>query len=59
MASQDDQKTTGKKLTPSAITNFLDLYVVGQDDAKKTLSVAVYAHYRRLGRRRQDTVETG
>ena len=57
MDSQNDQKTSSKKLTPSAITNFLDLYVVGQDDAKKTLSVAVYAHYRKLGRRRQDAVE--
>lgn len=47
----------GKKLTPSMIANYLDQYVVGQDDAKKTLSVAVYAHYRKLGRQRQDDVE--
>ena len=26
----------------------LDQYVIGQDDAKKTLAVAVYAHYKKL-----------
>lgn len=33
---------------PSDIKNFLDQYVIGQDDAKKYLSVAVYNHYKRL-----------
>jgi ATP-dependent Clp protease ATP-binding subunit ClpX len=33
---------------PQAIKAFLDLQVVGQDEAKKTLSVAVYNHYKRL-----------
>lgn len=33
---------------PSEIKNFLDQYVIGQDDAKKYLSVAVYNHYKRL-----------
>ena len=35
-------------LTPKQIKETLDAYVVGQDDAKKTLSVAVYNHYKRL-----------
>ncbi len=35
------QHATGKKLTPSAITNYLNQYVVGQDVAKHVLSVAV------------------
>ncbi len=34
--------------TPQAMLNVLDDYVVGQDDAKKVLSVAVHNHYKRL-----------
>jgi ATP-dependent Clp protease ATP-binding subunit ClpX len=37
-----------KVMKPSEIKAFLDQYVVGQDDAKKYLSVAVYNHYKRL-----------
>jgi ATP-dependent Clp protease ATP-binding subunit ClpX len=37
-----------KLLKPTEIKKFLDLYVVGQDEAKKYLSVAVYNHYKRL-----------
>ncbi len=33
---------------PKEIKEFLDLYVIGQDDAKRYLSVAVYNHYKRL-----------
>ena len=33
---------------PQEIKEFLDQYVIGQDDAKKYLSVAVYNHYKRL-----------
>lgn len=33
---------------PKVIKEFLDQYVIGQNDAKKTLSVAVYNHYKRL-----------
>jgi len=37
-----------KLLKPGEINNFLDQYVIGQDVAKKYLSVAVYNHYKRL-----------
>ena len=33
---------------PAEIYEFLDQYVVGQDQAKKILSVAVYNHYKRI-----------
>ncbi|RPI15523.1 MAG: ATP-dependent Clp protease ATP-binding subunit ClpX [Ignavibacteriae bacterium] len=35
-------------LTPEGIKKFLDQYVIGQDRAKKVLSVAVYNHYKRI-----------
>lgn len=35
-------------LKPKEITAFLDQYVIGQDEAKKFLSVAVYNHYKRI-----------
>ena len=34
--------------TPAQIKDFLDQYVIGQDDAKKALAVAVYNHYKRV-----------
>ena len=35
-------------LTPQEMKSFLDDYVIGQDEAKKVLSVAVYNHYKRI-----------
>lgn len=37
-----------EKLTPSQIKEKLDEYIIGQEEAKKTLSVAVYNHYKRI-----------
>ncbi len=37
-----------KLLKPMEITQFLDNYVIGQEEAKKFLSVAVYNHYKRI-----------
>ena len=37
-----------KLLKPIEIKSFLDLYVIGQDEAKKYIAVAVYNHYKRL-----------
>ena len=47
-------------LKPSEIKDFLDQYVIGQDEAKKYLSVAVYNHYKRLmhhGSNAKDDIE--
>lgn len=49
-ASKNDKKdlATMKLLKPVEIKNFLDEYVIGQDDAKISLAVAVYNHYKRI-----------
>src|SRR5690554_1499103 len=46
-----------KLLKPAEIKKFLDQYVIGQDQAKKYLSVAVYNHYKRLTQPSSDEVE--
>ena len=42
---------------PIDIKKFLDEYVIGQDDAKKVLAVAVYNHYKRLNQKIDNDVE--
>src|SRR4051812_24137240 len=58
---RDETLTTQYKFNirkPVEIKNYLDQYVIGQDDAKKILSVAVYNHYKRITRKQQaDDVE--
>ncbi|MFR8104246.1 MAG: ATP-dependent Clp protease ATP-binding subunit ClpX [Clostridia bacterium] len=39
--------------TPAEIKKILDEYVIGQEDAKKTLSVAVYNHYKRINHKEE------
>lgn len=54
MKREHDKKSKGydirkhKLHKPREIKAFLDQYVIGQDDAKKVLSVAMYNHYKRL-----------
>ena len=43
--------------TPKEINEFLNDYVIGQDEAKKTLSVAVYNHYKRINANNEDMDE--
>ena len=50
---EDEEYEVGSRqeinlLKPVQIKNFLDDYVIGQDEAKKVLSVAVYNHYKRV-----------
>jgi ATP-dependent Clp protease ATP-binding subunit ClpX len=52
--------SSGKVPTPKKIYDQLNQYVIGQDRAKKTLSVAVYNHYKRINSGMQiDDVELG
>ena len=51
------QYSLPNSLKPRDIANFLNQYVIGQDEAKKYLSVAVYNHYKRLNQRKDDDVE--
>ena len=44
---------------PTEIKEYLDEYIIGQDDAKKYLSVAVYNHYKRLQQHAADTEDDG
>lgn len=56
---QSVDEATGKLPKPREINAILDEYVIGQEQAKKALSVAVYNHYKRLeaGSIREDDVE--
>lgn len=48
LAKKDDTVSIPKLLKPKEIKKILDEYVIGQDAAKVTLSVAVYNHYKRV-----------
>ncbi len=47
-SAKKEYKGDIKLLKPKQIREFLDEYVIGQDEAKKVLSVAVYNHYKRV-----------
>jgi ATP-dependent Clp protease ATP-binding subunit ClpX len=54
---RDEKTGSSFKLTvkkPVEIKKFLDEYVIGQDEAKKVLAVAVYNHYKRLQQKNND-----
>lgn len=60
LRDKNKNQFTGIKLKkPQEIKTFLDQYVIGQDDAKKVLSVAVYNHYKRImqPKNKKDDVE--
>ena len=57
--NQQNASTVSKLMVkkPIEIKTFLDEYVIGQDDAKKVLAVAVYNHYKRLNQKIDNDVE--
>ena len=57
-SSKDPSDFAVELKPPKEIKNFLDLHVIGQEDAKKTLSVAVYNHYKRINQKNlQEEIE--
>jgi len=57
---QENSSVSNYKLSvkkPMELKKFLDEYVIGQDDAKKVLAVAVYNHYKRLNQKIDNDVE--
>jgi len=52
--TDEDFKNALKKLTPKQIKAILDQYVIGQEDAKTVVSVAIYNHYKRIIHDRTD-----
>ena len=54
-ANNSNYKLAVKK--PMELKKFLDEYVIGQDDAKKVLAVAVYNHYKRMNQKIDNEVE--
>ena len=63
MILKDDESSNASDFAvelkpPKEIKNFLDIHVIGQEDAKKTLSVAVYNHYKRINQKHlQEEIE--
>ena len=58
LMTKDDRTPSSFKLTvkkPVEIKKFLDEYVIGQDEAKRVLAVAVYNHYKRLQQKTNET----
>ncbi|MBI1221560.1 MAG: ATP-dependent Clp protease ATP-binding subunit ClpX [Bacteroidetes bacterium] len=57
-SGKEKSKSDFKLPKPSEIKSYLDQYVIGQDEAKKVLSVAVYNHYKRIKQKKsKDEVE--
>ena len=52
-----EEKKENKIPKPKEIKEFLDKYVIGQEEAKKYLSVAVYNHYKRINQKEDDDVD--
>ena len=57
LVTKDELTPSNFKLTvkkPMEMKKFLDEYIIGQDEAKKVISVAVYNHFKRLGLKHSD-----
>ena len=55
--SKSDKDYDGDMPTPDEIKEFLDAHIIGQDEAKEVLSVAVYNHYKRINADTKDGIE--
>jgi ATP-dependent Clp protease ATP-binding subunit ClpX len=51
---ENDDRPSFNLIKPVEMKKYLDQYVVGQDEAKKVISVAVYNHYKRLMQKKKD-----
>lgn len=51
---KEDTKALKSIPKPKKIKEYLDQYIIGQDEAKRYLAVSVYNHYKRLGQQRDD-----
>ena len=57
---KEDEKEISQNMqlaTPRQIKNHLDQFVIGQDNAKTTLAVAVYNHYKRINQKKKSDIE--
>ena len=57
---EKSNETTGEQkplMKPTEIKKFLDDYIIGQDEAKERISVAVYNHYKRIRNRSESSIE--
>ncbi len=54
---KEDVSNVTEHITPQQIKKYLDQYVIGQDEAKRFISVAVYNHYKRIRSNATDDVE--
>lgn len=60
LLEDEDEETVSdniKSVTPRQIKEHLDQYVIGQNEAKETLAVAVYNHYKRIRQNKKSDVE--
>lgn len=55
--SKLDKDYDGDMPTPDEIKEFLDAHIIGQDEAKEVLAVAVYNHYKRINADNKDGIE--
>ena len=55
--AQASKDYNGDTPTPDEIKEFLDAHIIGQDEAKEVLSVAVYNHYKRINADNKDGIE--
>ena len=55
--TKSEKDYDGDMPTPDEIKEFLDAHIIGQDEAKEVLSVAVYNHYKRINADTKDGIE--